>query len=332
MTPASALKHALAILALVGVSATVAGCGTVSDGEEAVAPSGAVESILFDFPFTSLPFYDQVTGYAQARAKEKGVQLTLTNDNTNLADQITNLTTGLTGGFDAVVSFPLDPASVESIAQQYRDAGTWWVTYGGDIENQDATLQFSFVESGRMLGQEAGEWASSALGRAPKVLVIEDQSLQIGRERTQGIVEGLRAAAPGAQIVAQQQGITPDDGLSVTTAALAANPDIDIVLAASGGAADGAYRALVAAGRAEDDPSTFVGGVDGDAYGLKQVAARSFYRAVVTVSAEAVGNAVVDVPLALAAGRPAPSVDLPVELVTADSPELKRILAEFGVK
>ncbi|WP_432514559.1 sugar ABC transporter substrate-binding protein [Kineococcus sp. SYSU DK001] len=316
---------------------TAAACGRTTDGAApASRPDGAgnprpVKKILFDYPFTSLPIYAAITGIMIDYAGTKGVEIVLTNDNNDLTQQVTNLTTHLGSDVDAVVSFPADPASLDSLAQQYMAAGKHWVTYGGDLDHQDATLQFSFEQSGRQLAEDAAQWIQGTLGGRAKVLIVEDQVIQIGRERTKGLVEALAEKAPGAQIVAQQQGITPSEGLSVTTAALAQHPDIDVVLAATGDAAQGAYQALVTAGRPEDDPRTYVGGLDANLFALQRMKAGNFFRGTVTVDGVAIAQAVVDIPLALGRGETDASRDLPVSLVTpTDTAQIDALIEQFG--
>ncbi|MCZ2816296.1 sugar ABC transporter substrate-binding protein [Modestobacter sp. VKM Ac-2984] len=331
----SARRHraTAAVVAPLAVTLALTGCSTTTEsGSAAPAPDGGdteVDTILFDFPFTSLPIYAVLSQQMQDYAAEQGVTVEFTNDNSDLSTQVSNLTTYLNSDVDAVVSFPMDPASVDSLAQQYMDAGKYWVTYGGDLENQSSTLQFSFTESGRMLGEDAGQWAQENLGEAPTVLVLEDQLTQIGQERTNGILEGLRAAAPDAEIVAQQQAVTPQEALTVTNSVLASNPDVDIVLAAVGDAAQGAYQALLSAGRAADDPETYVGGLDGNLSLFQEMQQGNFVRGVVTVKSEDIVKATIDIPLALGRGEE-PETDVPVYLVTPDSPDLQEYITAFG--
>ncbi|GGA72348.1 hypothetical protein GCM10011490_23890 [Pseudoclavibacter endophyticus] len=329
-------KRLTTIASAVVVGLALAGCSTTAADDAAGGGSttaegdGTVDKILFDYPFTSLPVYGAIVNIIEQRAAEKGVEVVFTNDEGDLQTQVSQLNSYLTSDVDAVVSFPVDPASLEGIAQQYRDAGKYWVTYGGDMENQDATLQFSFYQSGYDLGVDAAEWAIENVGPDAEVILLTETERQIGQERTQGMLDGLAEAGPDLNIVAQQQTVTPDEGLSTTTSLLAQYPNASVVLAAVGDAAQGAYQALVAAGRAEDDPQTYVGGLDPNLFLLQQMEAGNFFRAATYFSLEELVANVVDVPLALAAGESDPSVDLPVTLVTADDPNLPDYIAEQG--
>ncbi|SHN38165.1 sugar ABC transporter substrate-binding protein [Cryptosporangium aurantiacum] len=320
------------VVALTSVLALVlTGCSTTAEtGTADSSGPREVDKILVDYPFTALPVYAALQTATKAYADQQGVEVVFTNDNMDLSTQVTNLTTHLRQDEDAVVCFPADPASIESIAKQYRDAGKYWVTYGGDLKNQDSTLQFSFEKSGQMLGENAGQWAVEHLGGQGTVLILEDMTIQLGQERTKGIVDGLKKAAPNLKIVAQQQAITPEQGLSVTNAVLSKNPDIDIVLAAAGDAAQGAYQALLSKGRAATDAKTYVGGLDGNLFLFQQMKAGHFVRALVTVKTEDIAKAIVDIPRALGEGKTDIQTDVPVYLVTPDSADLDEYIATFG--
>lgn len=323
---ASVVIAGLALSACSTTAADDAGSGPTA------APSdrGPVTKILFDYPFTALPVYGAIVNIVEQRAAEKGVEVTFTNDEMDLQKQVSQLTSNLTSDVDAVVSFPVDPASLESVAQQYRDGGKYWVTYGGDMTNQDATLQFSFYQSGYDLGKDAAEWALKNVGPDAKVIVLSETERQIGQERTQGLLDGLKEAGPDLQIVGQQQAVTPDDGLSVTTTLLAQNPDVNVVVSAVGDAAQGAYQALVASGRAENDAKTYVGGLDPNLFLLQKMKDGNFFRAATYFSLKDLVDNVIDIPIALGEGKADASVDLPVTVVTVDDPDLSSYITELG--
>lgn len=324
---------ALASASVVAVAA-LAGC-SVTTGEATPSASHAaatheVKKILFDYPFTSLPVFTVVSEAAKAEAAKQGVAIEFTNDNMDLGQQVTNLTTYVNSDVDAVVSFAVDPASLQPLVGQYQGAGKYWITYGGNIPGEDASLQFSFEKSGRMLGEDAGKWIQEHLGGKAKVLILQDLTIQLGKDRTKGIEEGLKTAAPDAEVVSEQQAVTPEQGLSVTNSVLAQHPDVDVVLAAVGDAAQGAYQALVSSGRSETDASTYVGGLDGNLTLFQAMKDGKFVRALVSVKATELGKAVVDVPIALGKGDTSvKSFDAPVYLVTKDSSDLDDWIASF---
>ncbi|MFJ2367973.1 sugar ABC transporter substrate-binding protein [Microbacterium sp. NPDC087665] len=321
------------LAALAAVSAIVlAGC-SIDEAPSADTPdtgaSGEVDKILFDYPFTALPVYASLTQAVADYAETQGIEVVFTNDNMDLATQVSQLTTHLGSDIDAVVSFPMDNAAVQTVAKQFIDDGTLWITYGGDLDEQSSSLQFSFHDSGMTLGEDAGEWITENLDGDAKVLVLGDMSIQLGQERTTGILDGLEASAPDAEII-EQQAITPDEGLSVTSAVLAQHPDIDVVVATSGDAAAGAYQALIASGRPADDANTYVGGLDGNLTLYQEMKAGNFVRGVVTVKSSELAQAIVDFPVKLGKGEATERFDVPVYFVDADSADLDDYIVELG--
>lgn len=325
------ITRALGLLAITSLAVALTACGTTNDAAPAdKASGGKVDKILFDYPFTALPVYSILAPAIQARADEVGVTVEFTNDDMDLGKQVSNLNTYLSSDVDAVVSFPADPASLESIAKSYQAAGKYWVTYGGDLSNQDATLQFSFYDSGLQLGTDAGNWAVKTLDGPAKVLILEDQTIQIGQERTKGLIDGLKASGADYEIVAQQQAVTPDDGLSITSSVLSQHPEVDIVLAATGDAAQGAYQALLASGRDAMDPDTYVGGLDPNITLFKAIKNGEFARAATYFDLNELAKQIIDIPVSLGKGSKDASVDVPVQLVTIDTPELDTYISQLG--
>lgn len=307
----------------------VTGCGTTSASKPSAAAAGHKPRILVDYPFTALPIYTLMARSARQIAAKKGVDLEFTNDNMDLQKQVGNLETYLNQGVDAVVSFPMDPASVEGVAQRYIAAGKPWVTYGADMKHQSATIKFSFEKSGEMLAGDAGEWMKQAPNGRRKVLILSDSTTQLGRERTAGMVEGIKKAAPDA-VVLKQEAVTPDQGLTATSAVLAKNRDLNVVLGVSGDAAQGAFQALLQAGRAKRDTKTYVGGLDGNLYDLQQMRAGTFMQGLVITPVPVLANAIVGVPLALVRGQSDASVNLPVQLIKPGNPKLGELIKQFG--
>ncbi len=237
--------------AAVLVSACSAPSSTSGDGEKVTKSSQDVDTIAFDYPFTFLPVFAGVTKFAKERAKEKGVKLEQTSDNGRPDVQASNLDTLIAKKVPAIVSFPMVFEAVEAQAAKAVGAGCIWVTYGGTLKNQSASITFSFEEGGRLLGEDAAKWANDVLGGKGKIAFLVDDTIELGRKRTAGMIDAFTKAAPGVEVVAREQAIDPDTGLSKTKAILAKHPDLNIVLGITDGAAYGGYKAITGAGRSE---------------------------------------------------------------------------------
>ncbi len=318
--------------AAVLLSACSAPSSTSGSGKKVAGSSKDVDKIAFDYPFTFLPVYAGVTKFAKARAKEAGIELVQTSDNARPDVQASNLDTLIAQKVPAIVSFPMVFEALEAQASAALSAGIIWVTYGGTLENQSASITFSFEEGGRLLGEDAAAWAHENLGGKGKIAFLVDDTIQLGRERTAGMIDAFTAAAPDVEVVAREQAIDPDTALSRTKAILAKHPDVNIVLGITDGAAYGGYKALVEAGRSETDDKTYVGGQDGDLGSLELIEQGTFYRASAALQLLDIGNAVIDVPLAVADGKSdsEASIDVPIALVKKGDDLLAEIISQYG--
>ncbi|KOG30396.1 sugar ABC transporter substrate-binding protein [Streptomyces resistomycificus] len=322
-----------------GVAATTAlaaaGCSAPGDGASAAEAAGASEGrrtltkIGLDYPFTQLPLYATLVKLSTAAAKKRDVSLLTTSDASSADTQATNLTTWVTQKVPAIVSFPMVFEATEAIAKRALDAGLIWVTYGGSLEHQSADIQFSFLKGGTLLGEAAAKWANEELGGKGKVAFLTDSTIQLGRERTKGMIDAFTKLAPGVDVVAQEQAIDPDTGLSKSRAVLAKHPDLNLILGVTDAAAYGGFKALQQTGRKATDAKTFVGGQDGAAPSLLAIKQGTFYRASAALAPQDIANAVVDVPLAVAAGKSNPSAQVPITLVgRGDTASIDDLLAQ----
>ncbi|BEL04270.1 hypothetical protein Q0Z83_024610 [Actinoplanes sichuanensis] len=323
LTLAGGMTAATALGACSGPQTQPTSTGSASSGPKPVTKIG------FDYPFTQLPLYATLVKLATAAARRQGVEVVTTNDAAKVDAQITNLSTWVGQGIPAIVSFPMVFEATEKIAKAALDAGLIWVTYGGTLQNQSADIQFSFLKGGTLLGEAAARWADENLGGKGKIAFLVDETIQLGRDRTKGMVDAFTKAAPNVEVVAQEQAIDPDTGLSKSSALLARHPDLNIILGVTDAAAYGGFKALQQAGRALTDARTFVGGQDGAVPSLMAIKQGSFYRASAALAPNDIAAAVVEVPLAVAAGKPDPSVDLPITLLQqADGTKIDDLIAQ----
>ncbi|WP_330350731.1 sugar ABC transporter substrate-binding protein [Streptomyces sp. NBC_00582] len=312
-----------------------AGCsapGGASTAEAAGTPAAKardLKQIGLDYPFTQLPLYATLVKLSTAAAEKRGVSLLTTSDAGNADTQAANLTTWVSREVPAIVSFPMVFEATEALAKRALDAGLIWVTYGGSLAHQSADIQFSFLEGGRLLGEAAARWANETLGGKGKIAFLTDSTIQLGRERTKGMIDAFTAKAPGVDVVAREQAIDPDTGLSKTRAVLAKHPDLNLVLGVTDAAAYGGFKALQQTGRKATDAKTFVGGQDGAAPSLLAIKQGTFYRASAALAPKDIADAVVEVPLAVAAGKANPSVQVPITLVgPTDTARIDALLAQ----
>jgi len=335
--PLGGLRRACRLSAAVAAVALVAtGCGAVQDSSGPPAASGGSggckrsteKTIGFDYPLDSLAVYGDLKRFAEAEATKRGYQLKYTADNYDVQKQNTNVQALVSQKIPALVTFPLEPAAMESLAQQAMSNCTVVVSYAAPLKHQDASVLFSSLESGVALGQNAATWANGQTTKT-QVLVLNNNDLAAGKQRYDGLMKTFPSSAKNAAILSDQKAATRQDGERITTGILQAHPDLTMVLAYDDDVALGAMQAFINAGHDPKDPKIYIGGQDGSKEGLQAVAKGGIYRCSVAVRIRDIGTAVVDVPADILEGKQNTGVNVPAVPLTAADPKLQEYLSDY---
>jgi ribose transport system substrate-binding protein len=298
-----------------------------------VGPAAADEKVIgISFPNASI-IGAVVTEIEAAKKKgaEMGYKVVVDDPGTDLNKQINTIKTWSEQKIGCMVVNTMQPAAFESVAKQARADGIKWITYGQKIDNQDATVGYAQYADGHTLGQAAGKWITDTQGGKAKVVILGYEKGVWGQQRGSGIKDGLKAAAPNAEIVAEQDAISPTEGLNTTRSILQAHPDANVILGVEDPATEGAYKAWVAADKNKDDPNAFIGGMDGTVPALKLLKEGvSVYRASMAIPLIAVGEAMVTKCDQLIKGKNDGDQIVPLELVTPKSPKADEYLKQQG--
>lgn len=258
---------------------------------------------------------------AKAKGKEMGYNVIVDDPGTDLNKQINTIKTWIGQKVEVIVVNALQPDAFEAVAKQAREAGIIWITYGQKIQNQDATVGYAQYPDGRALGEYAGKWITDTQGGKANVIILGYEKGVWGQQRGSGIKDGLLAQAPNAKIVAEQDAISPTEGLNVTRSLLQAHPDANVILGVEDPATEGSYKAWIASGKDPKDPNGFVGGMDGTVPALKLLKeGGNIYRASMAIPLIEVGYAIVTTADDFLNGKGKGDVIVPLELVTEKSP------------
>lgn len=320
-----------AAIGAVAVLLPLAACGGVKEaGSSSNNCKRSDDKVIgFDYPLTSLAVYGDLKRFATERAKERGYKVELTADDQSLEKQTQNVQTWVTQKIPAIVTYPLEPDSMEPLAKEAMSNCTVVVSYASPLKNQDASVLFSGLQSGQELGKSAAKWAEESK-KPVKVLVLNNRDLAVGAERDDGLKKTFPGKLGNVEIVSTQKAGTREDGEQVTRTVLQANPDLNMVLAYNDDTAIGARQAFVNAGKDAKDPNIFIGGQDGSKEGLEAVKQGGIYRVSVAVRIRDIGRAVADVPIDILNGKRNDGVNVPPIALTADNPKLTEYLSDYG--
>ncbi|MGW1257256.1 ABC transporter permease/substrate-binding protein [Streptomyces sp. NPDC002513] len=260
------------------------------------------------------PFFVQIKQGAQAEAKKRGVDLTVTdaqNDASQQANQVQNFTSS---GLGAIIVNPVDSDAAGPSVRAADKAGipVVGVDRGVNKAKTAALVASDNVEGGK-LGAKA---LAEKLGGKGKIVILQGLAgTSASRERGAGFAEGLKAY-PGIQVVAEQPAdFDRTKGLDVMTNLLQAHPDVQGVFAENDEMALGAIKAL----GAKAGTSVQVVGFDGEPDGLAAVKAGTLYASVAQQPSQ-LGRIAVDNALRAAQGKKVEeSVMVPVKVVTKEN-------------
>ncbi|MET7284430.1 substrate-binding domain-containing protein [Streptomyces sp. NPDC005573] len=257
------------------------------------------------------PFFVQIRSGAQAEAKKRGVDLTVTdaqNDASQQANQLQNFTSSRLG---AIIVNPVDSDAAGNSVKAADKAGIPVVAVDRGVNKAsiDALIASDNVAGGELAARSIGE----KLGGKGKIVILQGQAgTSAARERAAGFAKGLKAF-PGIKVVAQQPAdFDRTKGLDVMSNLLQAHPDVQGVIAANDEMALGAIKALGSkAGR-----SVAVVGFDGTPDGLTAVKGGTLYASVAQQPSQ-LGRIAVDNALEAVHGKKVqPMVKVPVKVVT----------------
>ncbi|WP_330345304.1 substrate-binding domain-containing protein [Streptomyces longwoodensis] len=260
------------------------------------------------------PFFVQIRSGAQAEAKKRGVDLTVTdaqNDASQQANQLQNFTSS---GLGAIIVNPVDSDAAGPSVRAADKAKIPVIAVDRGVNKADVN---ALVASDNVAGGElAAKTVAEKLGGNGRIVILQGQAgTSAARERAEGFAKGLKAY-PGIQVVAQQPAdFDRTKGLDVMSNLLQAHPDVQGVIAANDEMALGAIKALgTKAGK-----SVQVVGFDGTPDGLKAVEQGTLYASVAQQPSQ-LGRIAVDNALRALDGKDVPAtVKVPVKVVTKEN-------------
>lgn len=199
------------------------------------------------------PFRIAETQSIRDEAAKIGVkQLLVTNAQSQLSKQISDIQDMLNQGAQFLIVAPLNSAGLEPALQAAAAKKVPVLTIdrkitGTSCKDYVAFLGSNFVEQGK----RAADAMIKVTGGTGKVAILLGSSgNNVTTDRTNGFVDQVKAKAPGLQVVAQQTGeFARDKGQAVMEQLISSNPDITAVYAENDEMALGAVTALKSAGK-----------------------------------------------------------------------------------
>jgi ribose transport system substrate-binding protein len=200
------------------------------------------------------PFRIAETQSIRDEAEKVGVRrLIVTNANSQLNKQISDIQDLVARNVDALIVAPLNSEGLEPALRAARQRDVPVITIDRKLTGPEHCRDYvtfigsDFVEQGR---RAADALIKATGGRGNVAILLGSSGNNVTEDRNQGFLDRLRERAPEMEVVAQQTGnFLREEGQEVTEQLIQANPNIDAIYAHNDEMALGALVALRSGGK-----------------------------------------------------------------------------------
>ncbi|NGO08952.1 sugar ABC transporter substrate-binding protein [Streptomyces sp. HC44] len=237
-----ARKAVIGVLALVLTGLAVSGCGG------RVGEGGRVGLVYMD----AQGYYAGVRKGMLDSSRKLGedVQILEINAQGDASKESRFVDTVSSAGVKALVMSPVSTTASIPAVKLAHDSGVKVICYNTCLTDEATRKYVSAwilgdpVKFGELAGAKAAEYFVSRRITAPRIGVINCETVEVCRQRRAGFEKALFARLPEARIVANQQGTTIDSAVQVAERVLTAHRGLDAFYGESGGATMGAVKAV----------------------------------------------------------------------------------------
>jgi ribose transport system substrate-binding protein len=200
------------------------------------------------------PFRIAETQSIRDEAEKVGVRrLIVTNANSQLNKQISDIQDLVARNVDALIVAPLNSEGLEPALRAARQRDIPVITVDRKLTGPEHCRDYvtfigsDFVEQGR---RAADALIKATGGRGNVAILLGSSGNNVTEDRNRGFLERVREKAPQMKVVAQQTGnFLREEGQEVTEQLVQANPEIDAIYAHNDEMALGALVALRSSGK-----------------------------------------------------------------------------------
>jgi len=226
--------------------------------EETAAPAEDTGYRIFmTAAYYTAPYGSPLMKAVEDRCKELGYEITIVDGEANADKQLTQLKTAVADGYDALLYWPGDSASTPPVVEYLNSTGLPWDVVNTvpleELYDQCTIVASDEVQIGRELGKLIVKWYEEENNKEPvNVAYIEgDSGSSYTIHLTQGINEVL-ADYPDIKILNEPMysNFDPAQAMTIMEDLITKfGNEIDLVVTQDGGMFQGAYNAIVAAGK-----------------------------------------------------------------------------------
>ncbi|MCO5063570.1 MAG: substrate-binding domain-containing protein [Rhizobiaceae bacterium] len=189
-------------------------------------------------------WYRTVEMGAKEKAKELDVELVLANSAGKIDKEDENVSNLIGRGVNAIVISVVDSKASIPAMQRAHEAGIPVTNYDSFVDSDvmDTFVGVDNTELGAMMGRYVVDYVNKNMDGKAKIALLTVVRYAQSVKRRDGFVAEIKKA-PGIEIVAEQEGVVPEQASSNLETMLQAHPDIQLVWTANEGGTVGAQVA-----------------------------------------------------------------------------------------
>ncbi|MCK5932964.1 MAG: substrate-binding domain-containing protein [Fulvimarina manganoxydans] len=229
---------------------TVAAFALMAHASSALAQDGD-KSVALVLGVKGSPFYQALQCGAQAKAKELGLELTVSAPDQFAADSQIPVVNAVTATSPAVAAIvPTDMQALIAPMRELSDRGSMVITIDQTV-NEDDFVKTRILTDNEAGGRQAADAMNELLGGSGKVLVITQPPGSAAQDaRTSGFEAQLKQYPDIDYLGPQYQSDDPQKAAEIVTSTLSAHPDLAGIFSTNDQGAIGAITGLRQAGAA----------------------------------------------------------------------------------
>lgn len=253
---------ALAGLTLTGCGAIDTGTGSSTGSSDSSAEAAALPencsaenpTIAVLLPNLANPYYVAMKNGFEQQGKDQGFDVKVQIANDDDSQQLSQAQAMLQDKPCALALNPVNSEPAAAIVKAANDLGVPVFNVNVGVSESALTAQNASivqylgadnVDGGRVMGQQVVQDIDGAIKVG--LVTAPDQTVVVARD--EGFKEALKAN-PEAEVVATVDGkVQLDTSVNVASAMLQGNPEMNVIFASTGPAAQGALQAVEASGR-----------------------------------------------------------------------------------
>jgi ribose transport system substrate-binding protein len=261
-------KKAFMIVVAILIVFTFATLAMAGAEKEIEKPAGKIpKRVGYVTNYAMHEWYQNVMKGMRERAAMLGIELEIIDANLDMAKEVSAAEDLVAKGVDVLIITPVEQKGAEPILKKADAEGIPVVIEASPVEGMTTLVAICDYDCGFKGGVETGKYVKKYLGGKARILSIDLPMLRPCILRCDGFEDGIRTIIPDAEVVHRIDGQgLKDHALQVSTDALTADPNVNVIYGCNDDSALGALQAYRAAGLDESKLVVCGTGGEGNAF------------------------------------------------------------------